>query len=300
MNGWVSGTGLAMLALGLAGAATVCAGTWLGERKMARTIAVEVADMALPKDAASIAHGRYLFNTRGCATCHGRDGSGAAVIDDGAMRIVSPNITAGANSAITRYRTLDWVRTLRHGVKPDGRPLMIMPSEDYSLLSDADVGAIIAYVRQLAPVPGQAAQVRLPVAVKVMYAFGAVRDAAETIDHSAPPAPATAPAITLEHGAYVAHSCIGCHGENLTGGRIPGAPSAWPAPANLTPGHGSAMTRYRTPESFMTMLRSGRRPDGSSISAVMPFGALGEMNEVDMRALHAYLQSLPPRAGGQR
>ncbi|CUI08103.1 Putative diheme cytochrome c-553 [Janthinobacterium sp. CG23_2] len=300
MNGWVRGIGLAMLALGLALAATVCAGSWLGERKMARRIALDVADVDLPTDAASIGHGRYLFNTRGCATCHGRDGSGAAVIDDGTMRIVSPNITAGANSAITRYRTRDWVRTLRHGVKPDGRPLMIMPSEDYSLLSDADVGAIIAYVRQLAPVPGQAAQVRLPMSVKVMYAFGAVRDAAETIDHGAAPAPAAAPAVTIEHGAYVAHSCIGCHGENLTGGRIPGTPSAWPAPANLTPGHGSAMIRYRTPESFMAMLRSGRRPDGSSISAVMPFGALGEMNEVDMRALHAYLKSLPPRAGGQR
>ncbi|MDQ1817915.1 c-type cytochrome [Massilia sp. CCM 9210] len=300
MNGWVKGIGLAMLALGLAAAVTVLVGIWLGERKMARRIALNVADITLPEDAASIAHGRYLFNTRGCATCHGRDGSGAAVIDYGTTRIVSPNITAGANSAITRYRTPDWVRTLRHGVKPDGRPLLIMPSEDYSLLSDADMGALIAYARQLAPVSGQAAEVRLPVAVKVMYAFGAVRDAAETIDHTAPPAPAAAPAVTIEHGAYVAYSCIGCHGENLTGGRIPGTPSTWPAPANLTPGYDSAMTRYRTPDSFMAMLRNGRRPDGSTISPVMPFAALGEMNEVDMRALHAYLQSLPPRAGGQR
>ena len=60
------------------------------------------------------------------------------------------------------------------------------------------------------------------------------------------------------------------------------------------------MVRYPSPQSFMTMLRSGLRPDGSAISSVMPFGSLRQMNEVDVFALHAYLQALPARRAGQR
>ena len=43
----------------------------------------------------------------------------------------------------------------------------------------------------------------------------------------------------------------------------------------------------------MAMLKTGKRPDGSSVSAVMPFASLKEMNEVDVRALYLHLRSLP-------
>ena len=41
----------------------------------------------------------------------------------------------------------DWVRTVRHGVKPDGTPLFIMPSDDYARFSDADLAALTALMR---------------------------------------------------------------------------------------------------------------------------------------------------------
>ena len=46
------------------------------------------------------------------------------------------------------------------------------------------------------------------------------------------------------------------------------------------------------------MLRSGRRPDGSAISTVMPFSSLRELNDTDARALYLHLKALPPRAYG--
>ncbi len=299
MNKWVKGTSLALAALALSAAATVIVAKHMGERKMERVINIPVASLVL-SGSASIEQGRYLYATRGCADCHGATGGGKEVINSGAMLVVSPNITGGANSATAAYGTTDWVRTLRHGVKPSGRPVMIMPSEDYNRLSDDDVASVIAYVKQLPPVAGPVAVVRLPVAVKVQYAFGYVKDASEMIDHTLPPQLPVVAAVNLTHGEYVAHSCVGCHGATLSGGRIPGSPVEWPAPANLTPGGGSAMTLYRTPEAFMAMLHSGKRPDGSAISGVMPFASLREMNEVDMRALHMYLQTLPPRAAGGR
>lgn len=300
MNNWVKGTSLTLAALGAAAVVTVLIGKEMGERKMQRFITIPVAPLIVSATVAGLDQGRYLYKTRGCADCHGANGGGKEVIRSGAMLVISPNITAGADSATGAYVASDWVRTLRHGVKPSGKPVMIMPSEDYNRLTDDDVAALIDYVKQLPPVAGQRAVVQLPVAVKVLYGFGHVKDAAEMIDHRlAPQAPVVA-SVSREHGAYVANSCIGCHGATLSGGRIPGAPPEWPAPANLTPGSGSAMQRYASPEAFMAMLRSGKRPDGSAVSNVMPFGSLREMNEVDMRALHGYLRTLPPRAAGRR
>jgi cytochrome c553 len=188
---------------------------------------------------------------------------------------------------------LDWVRTIRHGVKPDGRPVLIMPSEEYNRLVDADVAAIVAYARQLPPASGARAEVRLPMLVKALYAAGVVRDASEKIDHSLPPAVPVPEGVTAAHGAYVANSCIGCHGKHLAGGKIPGAPPDWPPAAKLAPGPGSALDRYPTPEQFMAMLKTGKRPDGTTVSKVMPFASLKEMSDVDVRALHLYLRSLP-------
>ncbi len=300
MNKWVKRTSILLVTLALAGVATAVVGKIMGENKMTRQITVAVAAVALNADAVHIERGRYLFSTRGCAECHGASGGGKEVIKDGAMLVVSPNITAGANSVTANYRTEDWVRTLRHGVKPNGHPVMIMPSEDYNRLTDDDVASVIGYVKQLPPVAGRTAVVQLPVPVKALYAFGAIRDAAEKIDHSLPASIPVASGVTPAHGAYVANTCLGCHGAHLSGGKIPGAPPAWPAAANLTPGKGSAMARYPSAEVFVTMLRSGRRPDGKTISTVMPFASLGAMNDTDVNALYAFLQTLPPRDAGQR
>lgn len=300
MNKWVKRTSIALGTLALIGVATAVVGKVMGENKMARKIVVAVKPVRMAADAEHIEQGRYLFSTRGCAECHGANGGGKEVIKEGAMLVVSPNITAGANSVTAAYQVEDWVRTLRHGVKPNGNPVMIMPSEDYNRLTDDDVASVISYVKQLPPVAGRVAVVQLPVPVKALYGFGAIRDAAEKIDHTLPSQAPVASGVTAAYGAYVANTCLGCHGEHLSGGKIPGGPPTWPAAANLTAGKGSAMVRYPTAEAFMAMLRSGRRPDGSAIIAVMPFASLGAMNDTDVRALHTYLQTLPPRDAGQR
>ena len=300
MNKWMKRTSIALAALAVLGVGAVLAGKHMGQRKLQRVITLAVQPVPVAVTPATLAQGRYLFATRGCADCHGPSGAGKEVINSGGMLVISPNISPGANSATSSYTNIDWVRTLRHGVKPDGTPIMIMPSEDYSRLTDDDVAAVIAYVSQLPPVPGRVRTVQLPFMVKVLYGFGEVRDAAEIIDHALPPEQPVAAEVSVAHGRYVAHSCVGCHGATLSGGRIPGAPPEWPAPANLTPGAGSALARYPNPEAFMAMLRSGARPDGSPISAVMPFGSLKLMNDTDVRALHAYLRTLPARPAGGR
>lgn len=286
---------LAILAL-----LAVVVGKELGERKMRRQVKVAVAPLQASGATVRVEHGRYLYHTRGCADCHGANGGGREVMKSRAMLVRSPDISGAAASPTARYRMEDWVRIIRHGVKPDGTPALIMPSEDFNRMPDDDVAALVAYIGTLPPSAGLPAVIELPTMVKVMYAFGHVRDAAEIIDHSLPPAAPIRPEVSLAYGAYVAANCISCHGAGLSGGRIPGAPVEWPAPPNLTPGKGSVMTRYPSASAFQAMLRSGRRHDGSAISPVMPFASLSQLTDTDVRALHHYLRQLPPREAGNR
>jgi mono/diheme cytochrome c family protein len=145
-------------------------------------------------------------------------------------------------------------------------------------------------VQSLPPAAGTGAEVKLPLPARVLYGFGAIQDAAAKIDHSLAPAQAVAEGVNVQHGAYVANMCLGCHGPQLAGGKIPGGPPDWPAAADLNPAGEVMKVRYAEPEAFMRMFRSGQRADGTNIQ-VMPFESLRNMSETDLRALHLYLKS---------
>ncbi|HSW08299.1 c-type cytochrome [Aquabacterium sp.] len=301
MKRWIKFPLIGLAAVLAAAAATLAFANHRSQSRMTRTVALPAYALALPEDAASIERGRYLYQSRGCTDCHGQDGAGRVFInDDGiGLRLAGPNISPGPGNVVAHYKGEDWERTLRHGVKPSGQPLLVMPSEDYARWTDADVAAVAAYVRQMPPKSGGPAVLQLPLPVRVMYGLGLMPDAAERIDHGLPPPQPVPEGVSLAHGQYVANSCLGCHGQLLSGGKIPGAPPDWPDAANLTPGAGSAMPRYASATEFRTMLRSGRRPDGSRVSIVMPFESLARMSDTDIDAAYLYLKSLPPRPVGR-
>jgi hypothetical protein len=196
---------------------------------------------------------------------------------------------------VAGYTEGDWVRAIRHGIAPSGRALLIMPSEDYNRMSDADFAALVAYVRSLPPVRGEPAEMRLPLIVKALYGAGYVKDAAEKIDHRKPPPPPVAAGRRPWSTARMWRRCArGAIARSLEGGPIAGAPPEWPAAANLTPA-GTAMSRYDSPDKFVAMMRTGKRPDGSAVSAVMPFMSLRNMNDTDLQAMYLYLRA-PSRA----
>lgn len=267
-----AGVCLALLAIAAAGAFAGL--VWIGDRKLERPLEVRVVPVPFVKDTASLRQGKYLFESRGCAECHGFDGRGIAFIDEpGGTYARSPNITSGPGSAVRGYSEGDWVRAIRHGVSPQGRVLQLMPSVDYNRLNDPDFAALVAYVRGLPPVAAEPAAVRLPLLARALHGAGLVKNSAERIDHRAPPSPVLRPAATVEHGAYVATMCIGCHGPAFKGG--------------------IAMARYDTPDKFVAMMRSGKRPDGSAVSEAMPFTSLRNLNDTDLQAMYAYLRTLP-------
>ncbi|MBG9390008.1 c-type cytochrome [Caenimonas aquaedulcis] len=291
---WVLGV-VGALVLVIALAAVV--GWQLADVKMARTVDVKVVPVAFTNDAQALERGKYLFESRGCVDCHGANGAGRTFVEGKGIKLAGPDITSGG--ATKGYKPEDWVRTIRHGVNPAGHAIMIMPSEDYNRFTDQDLASLVAYVRALPPQGGAKAVLELPPPARILYGFGAIKDAAARIDHSLPPAQPVEAGVNVKHGAYVANMCIGCHGEHLSGGKIPGGPPDWPAAANITPGEGSVMPRYPTSAQFVAMLRSGKRPDGSAIK-VMPFESLSKLSDVDAQAVYEFLKTVPAHPAGGR
>jgi hypothetical protein len=89
--------------------------------------AVPHSTLMVPSDAPAVAEGRRLAIVTGCSgQCHGRDAHGAVLFDDPMVaRVVAPNLPR----AVRRYDDAQLDGIIRHGIRPDGRPLLVMPSE---------------------------------------------------------------------------------------------------------------------------------------------------------------------------
>lgn len=267
--------------------------------RLKKTFAVSPRAVAIPTDAAALARGKHLAETRGCNDCHGKDYAGNRVIDDGAMgRLHAPNLTRGHGGRIGTFKDEDWVRAIRHGVGPDRLGLLIMPSEEYSHFNDEDLGAIIAYLKTVPPVD----RVRVPTSLgpvsRMLLATGKMKLGAEVIDHPNVKPAYIAPGVTAEYGRYVAASCMGCHGPNFSGGKIEAGPPDWPKAANLTP-HGDGRLAKWNEADFIQTLRTAKRPDGTDLHPVMP-RVFGQLNDVEMKALWAFFKTLPAASTGVR
>jgi mono/diheme cytochrome c family protein len=288
---WLRATLVVVAILILLLVVTLATLVWVGERKRERRVELPpLAALTITDDASARERGAYLYASRGCVDCHGADGAGRVFVDDGGLKLKGPAIHSGPGSLTLLYKPEDWERLLRHGVKPDGRPAMIMPSEDYNRFTDADLAALVVYTRTLPPAGGGAAVIELPLPVRALYGAGAIQDAAAKIDHSLPVQKPVPEGVTLEHGQYVANMCKGCHGPQLAGGPVPGGPPDWPPAARLSKGDGNVMPRYSDAESLIALFRSGKRADGTPVK-VMPFETLSKVSDTDMRALHLYLKS---------
>lgn len=265
----------------------------VSSHRLQRKHVVEARVFPIATNAAALERGEHLVRTRGCADCHAADMGGAKVIDDAMAGVFhGPNITRGVGGLAAEYSEIDYVRAIRHGVARDGRALALMPSHEYAVMTDEDLGNMIAYLRTVPSIDRERGPVAPGPIIRLLMLLGEFKLAADEIDHSATQAASIVPTISVEYGKYVAASCIGCHGPNLSGGKIPGVPPDWPISSNLTK-HPSARISQWTEAQFVEVLRTHKRPDGTELHSVMP-AAFGLMTDVELKALWAYIESLPP------
>ena len=91
---------------------------------------------------------------------------------------------------------------------------------------------------------------------------------------------------------WVMAECIGCHGEDLSGGPFFEAPFATVNAKNLTTGKGGVGSEF-TDEDWVRAFRYGVGPEGNSV-LIMPSHAFRFFSDVDLADIIAYLKVAPP------
>lgn len=296
------------------------------QQRLDRVYQIPDEEVAIPVDVESLQRGKHIFQFRGCEACHSAGGSsyvttdeefgmqahlnlpsqdvplmeGNIYMDDPAVgKVVASNLTAGKGGVGGGYTDADWVKAIRHSVRPDGTPLLFMPSTEFYYLSDEDLGAVIAYIQSAPPMDNVLPRSGVsPLGRLVMMVPGITFIPAELIPHDDPRPVPPQVGITPEYGEYLTHSCKVCHGMTMSGGKIPAFPASWPPALNLTWGGGSALPSWNEGE-FITAMRTGETPGGVKLrSTYMPWTSYRHMTDDELRAVWVYLQSLPPKEYG--
>lgn len=262
---------------------------------------------AAPVDPSLLARGRYLGElAAACAECHSPQGTnrraipgmvlagGREIVQRG-WRAVVPNITPDPETGIGRWTDAQIVEAIRNGRRPDGRLIgPPMPIEQYRGLSDRDVAALVAWLRQVTPV-------RHLVAAKSSYPFKPTA----WLRVVTVPEPADTPVARGRYLAGPVAHCIECHSPPLPGewrdwSRIGAGGVPFEGPWGLVPSRN--ITRHRlagignwSDERIIAAITTGSSADGRKLIPPMSSraGLWAQWTPGDMRDLVAYLRTLP-------
>ena len=256
----------------------------LSERVLLRTYAVPAVALSIPTDPASIIEGRRLATVRGCfGGCHGKQAEGAVMFDQPMIgRIVAPNLVA----AVHKHSDAELAAIIRNGVRPGGHSVFVMPAEAYVLLTDDDLGRIIAFLRSLPVVEGPGPSVSLGPLGRIGVASGRFKPAAELIAETVPPPEATSEEAV--RGRYLARTtCAECHGTSLDGESNP----------DFTSPSLRLVAAY-SPEGFKQLMREGVALGGRHLRTMSPWARqhLSHLTDSEIAALYSYLHTLPETA----
>lgn len=266
---------------------------FIGNSRLNRTYDFPPSNIVVPTDVESIAYGKHRAETL-CQGCHGADLGGIVnwFNDPAIGSIDTANLTSG-EGGFGRETTSDedYVRAIRHGIDPEGKPLFMPAVASTAYLSDEDLAAIIAYVKTVPPVDRVTHGRNFTPLAKVLYASSLLpKLPVEYVSHDVH---VTAPerGASAAYGEYLVNTndCRICHGQELNGAKSPDPTKTWISP-NLTPG---GELGFWTEEQFITAIRTGVKPSGHQLTDEMPWKDYRNFYDEELRAIWLYLQSLP-------
>jgi mono/diheme cytochrome c family protein len=260
--------------------------------------------------------GRYLVEGAAhCFMCHGeqdyahgsslplpgRKGVGKALKGeryDGVFSpegLVCPNITPDKETGAGTWTDAQFERAIRHGIGHDGRELSdYMPYAFFRSMTDEDVASVIVYIRSIPAVRNPLPKRNLPYEVKV--------NLHPEMEPKLPP-DATEQA---KHGWYLVRiaQCNDCHTpanedgsaktEMMFGG---GMRSQGPWGDVVTPNitsDPSGISHYDE-AMFVKTIRTGHASGGvRELNTFMPYRYFRNLNDDDLKAIFAYLRTVPP------
>ncbi len=266
--------GLALLGCGLA---------WLdSESVIERHYPLLSMDVPVSDKADVIAHGRHLARLTGCFGCHGDRLQGQVMAPAGRFHIAAPNLTRSVQTLTDE----EFARAVRDGLRPDGKSLWLMPSQDYTYMSVADVAAIVSYVHSLPPTGKQTAPPRFKQRDRIAILEGALEPAAMIV---ADGGASLDLGPRYEGGRYIARTtCAQCHGLDLDG-----------TPDRRIPDLG-VVGHYQLRD-FFGLMREGHAPDYRPTPAMRALSRTrySDFKDYEVMALYDYLSAraaaLPPR-----
>jgi mono/diheme cytochrome c family protein len=266
----------------------------MGSARLNKTYDFPPSSLVIPTDEASIAYGQHRAETL-CQGCHGKDLSGIVNWFDGGPlgTIDSANLTAGEGGFGREAASdEDYVKAIRHGIDPEGKPIFMPAVVSTAYLSDEDLGAIIAYIKSVPLVDHKTNGQNFTPLAKILYTAGVLPQMpVETVSHEVH---VTAPArgVSAEYGEYMVNTndCRLCHGPELNGGPYPDPTIKLISP-NLTPGGEPGLWSQ---EQFLNTIRTGTTPSGHELNPEhMPWESYRNMSDDELKAIFMYLQSLP-------
>ncbi len=267
-----------------------------------------------------IARGEYLANhVSVCIDCHstrdwsrfsgpptpGTFGKGGDVFD---QKFGFPGVYYAKNitpEGISRYTDGELFRTITTGVSKEGRAMFpVMPFHYYGQMDEEDIKSIIAYIRTLKPIENVVPESKSDFPMNFII---------NTIPHEASFTKLPPKTDVVNYGKYLtnAASCIECHTKfekgSLVAGTEFGGGREFPFPdgsivraANISPDEDTGIGGWDE-ETFVSLFKAhadsatlNTRLNPGDFNSIMPWTMLGKMNEEDLKAIFAYLKTVPP------
>jgi mono/diheme cytochrome c family protein len=224
--------------------------------------------------------------------------AGGFTITDDAFTAVAPNITPDPETGIGKWTDAQIITAIREGKRPDGTIIgPPMPIGFYRGMSDNDVKAIVAYLRQVKPVKNAAAKSKYNIPLPPSYGPPVA---------NVPDVPRTDKA---RYGEYLATSlghCMECHSPLVNGvadmkragagGNKFEGPFGVSVSRNLTPDPEHGLGKW-TDAQIKTAFTTGVRPNGEHLKPPMAYSYYAHISAADQDMIVGYLRSLKPLAG---
>ena len=254
--------------------------------------------------------GAYLAeHVAGCTVCHtphedGPNGSEIVPSKKGSGQVfpiaglpgtlIAPNITPDPETGVGNFTDDQLARAIREGISHDGQTLFpMMPYAHYRRMSDEDLASVIVYIRALPPLrnPLPRTDIHFPVKYLVRGVPEPVRETVQA-DLSTP----------VSRGEYLVNLsvCSECHTPRKRGrpdssmkfgGGQAFDDSGKIVSPNITP-DATGIGNY-TEDMFVKVMRTGY-VGKRQLSTAMPWQFYGGQTEEDLKAMYAYLRTLPP------
>ena len=252
----------------------IVSGYMLGEKHEAK------AETLAPPSAALLADAERQARIQGCLTCHGEGLKGDLMIDGMPFaRVVAPNLTQIA----ARASDQQLAAAIRQGIGHDGRALYIMPSPQYSRMSDAEVAALIAFIRKQPRVAGNEGGFQAGPIARALLVTGKLPSAMSMMEDFRTRTPIDAGPAHAAGRRLAANACSECHGPALDGQTMPNGAE----PPDLTIAGAYDFDQFRT------LLRTGKTPGNKQLGLMKEVAEKDfvHLKDEEIKALHDYLRA---------